>query len=108
MPSLLLAYVWHVNDGQETDIFLLTYAEALEVLRRHGHHETDTWRNSHKYSIGRPSSKLKQTLAPFKIVRGGLHERLAKLAACGLQLGARPRSESSAQVIEGTDPPASS
>ena len=77
-PGLLLAYVWHVNDAEETEIFLLTYADALEVLHQRGHDQTDSWREDGKYSITNPGAKLKEALAPFKIAKAGFRERLVR------------------------------
>ena len=75
--GLLLAYVWHVDDGKETEVFFLTYADAEGVLRLRGHDQTKSWREDGKYSITNPGLELRGALAPFKVATGGFRERLA-------------------------------
>ena len=77
-PGLFLAYVWHVNDSEETEIFLLTYTEALQVLRQRKHDRTKSWREDGKYSITNPGWQLREALAPFKVGRGEFRRRLKK------------------------------
>ena len=77
-PGLLLAYVWHVSDGQENEIFLMTYTDALKILHHRGHACTKSWREDGKYSITNPSPQLRDALVPFKIGRGQLRKRLER------------------------------
>ena len=77
-PGLLLAYVSHVNDGEETEIFLLTYHEALKVLEQRGHAKTDTWQHKGEWSATNPTGELLDALTPFKVGRGEFRQRLEK------------------------------
>lgn len=80
IPGLLLAYVWNVNDGdgKETEIFLLTYHEALEVLEQRGHAKTKTWKVTGKWSSTKPSKKLREALKAFKVGKGAFRQRLER------------------------------
>ena len=80
IPGLLLAYVWNVNDGdgKETEIFLLTYREALKVLKQRGHAKTKTWKVTGKWSSTTPSKKLREALTPYKVGRGDFRQSIEK------------------------------
>lgn len=76
VPGLVLAYVWHVNDGEEPEILLLNYPDALNVLEQSGHTATATWAKERQWST-EPSKQLQEALLPFKVARGEFRERLA-------------------------------
>lgn len=65
--SLLLTFVWHVNDPNSHIIYALTYSEALEVAEEMGWTKTETWAKKGKYSSTSPSKTIVELIEKYKM-----------------------------------------
>src|ERR1700722_11854563 len=65
-PRLLITYIWNVQTSEENDIYVLTFEEALQVLRRKGYDKTDSWKKNHRYFVRNAGIELKEMLEPYK------------------------------------------
>jgi hypothetical protein len=65
-PNLLVAYVWHVSDPRDIEIFALTHEESVAVAETMGYTRTASWRSG-MYMTSRPSKELVSRLAPFRM-----------------------------------------
>ena len=71
-PELLLVYIWHLANADETYCYGLTYQEAVRILEEMGYARTDSWltggrHRNRGYSTTRPSERLKKHLEPFEM-----------------------------------------
>jgi hypothetical protein len=66
IPSLLIAYIWHVNDPRKEVTYAMTYADALQVAAAMGWTETASWHTG-KYTTTQPSARLQALLEPHRM-----------------------------------------
>ncbi len=66
VPNLILAYVWHVGRPAAFSVYALSYAEALEVLRRKGHTKASCWKKGY-WNISKADKQLVQLLGRYKM-----------------------------------------
>jgi hypothetical protein len=66
IKSLLIAYIWHVNDPRKEVTFAMTYAEALQVADAMGWTKTPSWQAG-KYTTTQPSARLQALLEPHRM-----------------------------------------
>ena len=78
--TLLLAYVWHVDDAGPGEMYALTYPEAEAVATTMGWTKTASWAAG-IYTTTRPSGALLALLAPHRMVAGAWRRRFEELAA---------------------------
>ena len=50
-PRLLIAYVWNVQTPERSDVYALTFNDALHVLEEKGYAETDSWTKNGYYFV---------------------------------------------------------
>jgi hypothetical protein len=67
ISRLILIYIWHVRDKERSDIYALTYRDALRIGRVVGWTKTKSWRVHGRYTTQRPSMKLKERLQGYKM-----------------------------------------
>jgi hypothetical protein len=78
-PGLLIAYVWHLSSPTDAVTYAMSYEECLSIAEQMGWTQTASWGQG-AYASSRPSKRLIQLLAPFrmgsgtwwKLVTGGL------------------------------------
>jgi hypothetical protein len=67
ISGLILVYVWHVRDKERSDIYALTYRDALHIVRAMPWRKTKSWKNRGRYATTRVSEPLRQQLEPYRM-----------------------------------------
>jgi hypothetical protein len=79
-PKLVLAYVWHLNDPNRTICYVLTYTEALQIVRAMKHDRGkvleagESWKKG-KYTWTRIPRRLRERLRPYETSQGTWKKR---------------------------------
>jgi hypothetical protein len=76
IPHLLIAYVWKVQTPAQSNVYALTFNEALEVMEKKGYANTDSWKNGGYYFVRDAGAKLKEILEPYKMTTERWREKL--------------------------------
>ena len=76
-PELRIVYVWNVINPNDAELYCLTYAEAISLLKSLKH-EKFSYLEEHKYwYTGKPSKELKKMLKEYQVsMPKGWHLRL--------------------------------
>jgi hypothetical protein len=75
-PHLLITYVWNVQTPAQSDVYALTFKDALQVLEKKGYEKTDSWKRNGYYFVRNAGVDLKKILEPFKMTTEKWRERL--------------------------------
>jgi hypothetical protein len=75
-PRLLIAYVWNVQDPEHSDVYALTFSDALKVMKMKGYAETDSWTKKGYYFVRSAGTELKEILKPYKMTTKRWQEKL--------------------------------
>jgi hypothetical protein len=75
-PHLLIAYVWNVQGPEPSDIYALTFDDALQVMEKRGHVKTDSWTKKGYYFVRSAGLELKKVLEPYKMTPKRWQEKL--------------------------------
>ncbi len=75
-PHLLIAYVWNVQTPAQSDVYALTFKDALQVLEKKGYAKTDSWKNGGYYFVRNAGVDLKRILEPYKMTPKRWREKL--------------------------------
>jgi len=75
-PRLLIAYVWNVQDPEHSDVYALTFGDALQVMKKKGYAETDSWTKKGYYFVRSAGIELKEILEPYKMTTKRWQEKL--------------------------------
>jgi hypothetical protein len=75
-PRLLIAYVWNVQDPEHSDVYALTFGDALQVMKKKGYAETDSWTKRGYYFVRSAGIELKEILEPYKMDTKRWREKL--------------------------------
>lgn len=75
--GLLLAYVWHVNDADQTVTYAMTYPEAFAIAEALGWTKTASWAKG-KYANTRPGKKVVSLLEPYKMSSDAWRRRVLR------------------------------
>ena len=65
-PSLILTFIWHLDDPRNVVVYGLDYQDAMDVATRMGYTKTESWHKGH-YVNTKPSEKLLKLLRPYKM-----------------------------------------
>jgi len=76
IPHLLIAYVWNVQIPERSEVFVLTFEEALEILNKKGYSKTDSWIKGGRYFVRDAGHELREYLAKYKMTRERWLEKL--------------------------------
>lgn len=76
IPRLLIAYVWNVQNPERSEVFALTFEEALEILKIKGYLSTDSWTKGGRYYVRDAGQELREYLAKYKMTRDRWLEKL--------------------------------
>lgn len=79
-PNLLMAYVWNVNAGDQGEVYLLTFDQALKVMDAKGYSRTDSWTKNGYYFVRSAGKDLKELLKPYRV---RFQNRQEKILAVG-------------------------
>lgn len=75
-PNLLIAYVWNVNSPQQSDVYVLTFGDALKIVEMKGYAATDSWTKKGYYFVRNAGSELKKMLKPYQMIAEQLPEKI--------------------------------
>lgn len=70
IANLIVAYVWHLGDGQPAVTYAMPYAEAVELAETMGWTNTPSWKKGNAYSCTRPSKGLVELLERHRMGKG--------------------------------------
>jgi hypothetical protein len=76
LPHLLIAYVWNVQNPAQSNVYALTFNDALQVMEKKGYAKTDSWTKNGYYFVRSAGPELKEILKPFKMTAEKWRERL--------------------------------
>lgn len=76
LPRLLIAYVWNVRTPDKSEIYALTYPEALRVMEERGYSRTDSWTRGNRYFVRDAGRELKDRLKEYKMTPEKWHKKL--------------------------------
>ena|SRR3989338_7570803 len=65
-PTMIIAYVWHVDNANLTETYFLTYDEAFSIAEQMRWTTTASWKKGN-YVTTNPSKKLMGLLEPYKM-----------------------------------------
>jgi hypothetical protein len=75
-PDLLIAYVWNVQTPERSDVYALTFDDALQVMEKKGYAKTDSWTKKGYYFVRFAGPELKEILKPYKMNTERWQEKL--------------------------------
>jgi len=76
LPHLLIAYVWNVQTPGRSDVYALTFDDALQVMEKKGFAKTDSWVKGGYYFVRNAGADLKKILEPYKMTPERWREKL--------------------------------
>lgn len=68
---------WFVDDLEKTEMYALTYEEALDIARKSRWTTTKSWKRE-GYSTTKPSEKPCEMLKPYRMHRGDWKKKILK------------------------------
>ncbi|MFY9852478.1 MAG: hypothetical protein WAK26_01215 [Terracidiphilus sp.] len=75
-PRLLIAYVWNVQGPEQSDVYALTFGDAMHVMEEKGYAKTDSWTKKGYYFVRSAGHELKEILEPYKMTPKRWQEKL--------------------------------
>jgi hypothetical protein len=75
-PHLLIAYVWNAQTPERSDVYALTFDDAMQVMDKKGYSKTDSWTKGGRYFVRDAGVKLKEILKPYRMTREKWREKL--------------------------------
>ncbi len=79
IPGLLMAYVWHVKEPKDSEVYALTYDEAFEIMRSKPYFTSQAWIDEGGYSITHAGAELKKMLREYRMTPKKWHQRLQSI-----------------------------
>ena len=79
IPRLLMAYVWHANEPKDSEVYALTYKEALEIVKSKPYFTSKSWIDKGGYSVTHAGAELKEKLKGYRMTPEKWHQRLQSL-----------------------------
>lgn len=76
IPRLLVAYVWHARNPEESSVYALTYEEALRIVQRKPYLTSKSWQEEGGYSVTHAGAELKEMLRDYRMTPESWHRRL--------------------------------
>jgi len=79
IPRLLMAYVWHANEPKDSEVYALTYKEALEIVKTKPYVTSKSWIDEGGYSVTHAGAELKEMLEQYRMNPEKWHQRLQSI-----------------------------
>ena len=76
LPRLLIAYVWNVKDPDRSEVYALTFKEALRVMDEKGYSKSDSWTKGGRYFVRDAGPALKGLLERYRMTPEQWQEKL--------------------------------
>lgn len=79
IPSLIMVYVWHVEEPQDAPIYIMPHSVAVKIAELHGYTNSNSWlKDAGEFSVNvRVSVELKKSLESYRYVPGSMKHLLA-------------------------------
>lgn len=79
IPRLLVTYVWHAHNPAESEVYALTYSEALEIVKKKPYMTSKSWKEDGGYSVTHAGAELKEMLRAYRMTPKTWHQRLRSI-----------------------------
>jgi len=79
IPHLLVAYVWHAKEPTESEVYALTYDEALQILKSKPYFASKSWKDEGSYSVTHAGSELKGMLKEYRMTPKKWRQRMQSI-----------------------------
>jgi hypothetical protein len=76
IPRLLVAYVWHAKEPENSEVYALTYDEALQIVKSKPYFTSKSWKDEGGYSVTHAGAELKEMLKEYRMTPKKWRERL--------------------------------
>ncbi|MGA8149504.1 MAG: hypothetical protein WB952_00895 [Terriglobales bacterium] len=74
--DMLIAYVWNLSEPANTQIYVLTQKEAVDIATEMKYTATESWTGKGVYVVTRPGRELIEKLRPHVVSRGKWQEKI--------------------------------
>ena len=79
VPHLLVAYVWHAKEPKNSEVYAMTYDEALQIVQSKPYFNSNAWIDLGGYSVTHAGAELKKMLKEYRMTPKKWHERLQSI-----------------------------
>jgi N-acetylglutamate synthase-like GNAT family acetyltransferase len=79
IPRLLVAYVWHAKDPEASEVYALTYDEALRIVKSKPYFSSKSWIDEGGYSVTHAGAELKAMLKEYRMTPKKWRQRLESI-----------------------------
>jgi len=79
IPRLLVAYVWHAKEPEASEVYALTYDEALEIVKSKPYFSSKSWIDEGGYSVTHAGAELKEMLKEYRMTPKKWRQRLQSI-----------------------------
>jgi hypothetical protein len=76
IPQLLVAYVWHAREPKDSEVYALTYDEALQIVKSKPYFTSKSWKDEGGYSVTHAGAELKGLLKEYRMTPKKWRQRL--------------------------------
>lgn len=76
IPRLLVAFVWHADRPQESEVYALTYDEAFQIVQRKPYLTSKSCMEEGGYSVTHAGAELKEMLGKYRMTPKNWYQRL--------------------------------
>jgi hypothetical protein len=79
IPRLLVAYVWHAKEPEASEVYALTYEEALQIIKSKPYFSSKAWIDEGGYSVTHAGAELKEMLKEYRMTPRKWRQRLQSI-----------------------------
>jgi len=79
IPRLLVAYVWHAKQPEASEVYALTYGEALQIVKSKPYSSSKSWIDEGGYSVTHAGAELKEMLKEYRMTPKKWRKRLQSI-----------------------------
>jgi hypothetical protein len=79
IPELLMAYVWHAKDPDASEVYALTFDEALQIVKSKPYFSSKSWTDEGGYSVTHAGAELKALLKDYRMTPKKWRQRLQSI-----------------------------
>jgi hypothetical protein len=79
IPRLLVTYVWHAKEPEASEVYALTYDEALQIVKSKPYFSSRSWIDEGGYSVTHAGAELKEMLKEYRMTPKKWRRRLQSI-----------------------------
>jgi hypothetical protein len=79
VPRLIVAYVWHAKEPKDSEVYALTYDEALQIVKSKPYFTSKSWIDEGGYSVTHAGAELKEMLKEYRMTPKKWRQRLQSI-----------------------------